>query len=73
VPNDNVDDLTVLEDVNTLPEITSIVKDTLVDFGTSIIDKVHVSSDGTSDDVDEIVASNISVVPNKSFEFPCAD
>ena len=39
----------------------------------SIIDKAHVSSDSISDDVDEIVESNILVEPSKLFEFPCAD
>ena len=31
------------------------------------------SSDSTSDDMDEIVESNISAVPSKSFEFPLVD
>ena len=31
------------------------------------------SSDSTSDDVDEIIESNITAMPSKSFEFPCAD
>ena len=69
---DNVDDLKV-EDVNSLPEITSIIEDTLVDSGASIIDEVHASSDSISDDVDVIVESSIPIVPNKSFESPCAD
>jgi len=69
----NVDDLKVIEDVNILPEITSIVEDTLVDFGIPIIDEVHVSSDSTSDDVDEIVESNIPTLPSKLFEFPYID
>jgi len=30
------------------------------------------SSDSTSDDVDEIAESNITAVPSKSFEFPYA-
>ena len=72
VPNDIVD-LKVVEDVNTLPEITSIVENILVDSSTSIINEVHVSSDGTSDDVDEIIESNILTVPSKLFEFSCAD
>jgi len=65
--------LKVVEDVNLLPEITSIVEGILVNFGTPIIDEVHVSSDSTSDDVDEIIESNIFVVPSKSFKFPCAN
>jgi len=44
VLSDNVDDSKVVEDVNILPEITSIVEDTLVDFGIPIIDELHVSS-----------------------------
>jgi len=63
VPSDNIDDSKVVEDVNILPEITSIIEDTLVDSGTSINDEIHVSFDSTSDEVDEIVESNISTVP----------
>ena len=44
VPSDNVDDLKVVEIVNILPEITSIVENTLVNFGTLIINEIHVSS-----------------------------
>jgi len=73
VPNDNVIDTKVIEDDNILPEITSIVKDTLVDFDTPIINEVHVSSDSTNDDVNEIFESNIPAEPSKSFEFSCAD
>jgi len=65
--------LNVVDDVNNLPKVTSIVKDVLVDSGTPIIDEVHVSSDSTNDDVDEIVESNIPAEPSKSFEFACAD
>ena len=39
--SDNVDDSKVVEDVNILHESNSIVEDTLVDFGTPIIDEVH--------------------------------
>jgi len=73
VSSDNVDDSKVVEDVNILHESNSIVEDTLVDFGTPIIDEVHVSSDSTSDDVNGIVESNISAEPIKSFEFSCID
>jgi len=75
VPSDNVNDSKVVEDVNILPEITSIVKNALVDFGTSIIDEIHISSDSTSDDsndMDEITESDIPAKSSKPFEFPCA-
>jgi len=72
VPNDNVDDSKIVEDVKNLPEITSIVDDTLADSGTLIIDEILVSFDNT-DDVDKIVESNIPAVPSKLFEFSCAD
>jgi len=73
VSSDNVDDSKIVKDVNILLEITSIVEDTLVDFSTPIIDEVFVSSDSTSDDVDEIVEFNILAEPSKLFEFSCAD
>jgi len=41
VPSNNVDDLKVIENVNILLESTSIIEDTLVDFGAPIIDEVH--------------------------------
>ena len=44
----------------------------LVDFGTLIIDEVYVSY-STSNNVDEIVESNIPAEPSKSFEFSCVD
>ena len=55
MPSDNVHNSKVVEDINILPEITSIVKDPLVDDGTLIVDEVHVSSYNNSDNVDEIV------------------
>ena len=48
------------------------MEDTLVDSSTPIIKEVHVSSNSTSDDVDELVESNIPAMPSKSFEFSCA-
>jgi len=51
----------------------SIVEDTLVDFGTPISDQVNMSSNSTSDSVDEIAESNIPALPSKSFEFPCVE
>jgi len=56
-----------------LPEIASIVEDILVDSDTPIIDEVHISFDSISNDVDEIIESNIPVLSSKSFEFSCAD
>jgi len=73
VTSDNIDESKVVEDVNILLEITSIVRDTLVDSSTPIIDEVHVSSDSTGDDGNEIVESNIPTVTSKSFEFPSVD
>ena len=73
MPSDNVGNSKVDENVNILPEITRIVEDVLVDFDTSIIDEIHMPSNSTIDDVDEIVESNISAVPSKSFEFPYVD
>ena len=73
MPSDNADDSKVVEDVNILSEITSIVEDTLVDSGTLIIDEVHVYSDSTKDDVDGILECNIPAEPIKSFEIPYAD
>ena len=71
MPSDNIDSSKVVEDVNLLPEIISIVKNILVNFGTPIIDEVHVSPDSISVDVDEIVETNIPTVPSQSFESPC--
>jgi len=73
VLSDNVDDSKVVEGVNILSEITNIVENTLIDSGTLIVDKVHVSSNRTTDDVDEIVESNIPAMPSKSFEFSCVN
>ena len=51
MPNDNVNDSKIVKNVNILPKITSIVKDTLVDSGAPIIDDANVSSNNISDDV----------------------
>jgi len=67
VLSDNVDYSKVDENVNILSKITSIVENILVDSGTSIIDEIQVSSDSTSNNVDEIVESNIPTMPSKSF------
>ena len=42
-------------------------------IGTPIIDEIDVSSNSTSDDVDEIFESNILAMPSKLFEFTCAN
>jgi len=49
VPIDDVDDSRVVEDIYVPFEITSVVEDTLVDFSTPILDKVHVSSVSITD------------------------
>jgi len=73
VPNDDVDDSKVVEDVHIPSKTASIIEDISVGFITPIIDEVHMSSDGTNDDVDELVEPNIPAVPSKSFEFSCAE
>ena len=59
VSSNNVNDSKVVDDVNILLEITNIVKKILVDSCTPIIDEVHVSSDSTNNNANEIVESNI--------------
>ena len=73
VSNNDVDNSKVIEDVHVPIKIASIIKDITVDFGTEIFDEIHVSFDSIGDDVNEIVESNIPVVPKKSFEFPYAE
>ena len=73
MPSDNIDDSKVVEDVNILPEITSIIENTLVNSATSTVEGVHVSSDSNSNDMNAIIESNIPAMPSKSFEFPYAD
>jgi len=58
VPIDDVDDSRVVEDIYIPFEITSVVEDTLVDFSTPILDKIHVSSMRTNDVVDILVESS---------------
>ena len=72
VPNDDVDDSKVVEDVHIPSKTTSIIKDISVDSDTLIIDEVHISSDSISDGVDEIVEPNTPPVPSKSFKLPCS-
>ena len=47
----------------------SIIEYISVDSDTPIIDEVHMSSDSTGDDVEEIVEPNTPAVPSKSFNF----
>ena len=68
--SDNINDSKVVDDVNILPEVTNIVENTLVDFGTPIIDEVYRSFDSTNNDLDEIVKFTIPAVLVRSFEFP---
>ena len=73
VPSDDVDDSKIIEYVHVLPKTASIIEDISVGSGTLIIDEAHVSFDSTSDDVNEIVESNILAVPSRSFKFFCAE
>ena len=71
--SNDVDDSKVVEDVHVPPKTASIIEDVSVGSDTPIINEAHVSFDSTSDDVNEIVESNIPAVSSRSFEFPCAD
>ena len=66
-----VDDLRVVENVYVPSKTATIIVDITVNSGTPIIDEIHVSSDSTSDNVDEIVEPNAPTMPSKLFEFPC--
>ena len=68
MPNNDVDESKVVEDIHVPPKTASIIKDKTVDFSTPIFDEIHVASDSTGDDVNEIPA-----VSGKSFEFPCVE
>jgi len=73
VSSNDVDDSKVVEDVNVPPKTASIIEDISVGSDMSIIDEIHVSSDGASDDMDEIVEPNTPTMPSKPFESPCAE
>ena len=73
VSSDDVDDLKVIDDAHISPKTASIIEDITADFGTFIFDEAHMSSDSTSDDVNEIVESKIHALPSKSIEFSCAE
>jgi len=73
VSSNDVDNSKVVEDVHVPPKTASIFKDITVDFSTPMFDEIHVSSDSTSDDLNEIVESNIPTVQRMSFEFSCVE
>ena len=73
IPSNDIDDSKIVEDVHVPPKTASIIEGISVDSGTSITDEAHVSSDGTSDNVNEIVEYNIPTLPSRLFEFPYAD
>jgi len=70
VSSDDVDDSKVIDDAHVPPKILSITKDISVSSDTPIFDETHVSSDSTSDDVNEIIDFNILAVSSKSIEIP---
>jgi len=73
VPSDDVNDSKVVENVHIPSKTASIIENISVGSDTLIIDDVHMSSDGTSDDVDELVEPNIPAVSCKLFEFSCVE
>ena len=73
VPSDDAEDLKVVEDVHVSSKTGSLIEDISVGFDTLIIDVIHMSSESTSDDVDEIVEPNTPSMLSKLFEFPYAD
>ena len=73
VSSNDVDDSKVVEDVHVPLKTASIIEDISVGSDMPIIDEIHVSSDGTSDDMDEIVEPYIPTMPSKLFESPCAE
>ena len=60
MPSGDVDDSRVIEDVYVCSEITSVVKDTLVNSSTPILDEVHVSFEDTSNVMD-VLESNTPI------------
>jgi len=73
MPSDDVDDSKVVEDFHVPSKAASIIEDISIGSGTTIINEAHMSFDSTSNDVNEIIDSNIPKVSSRSFEFPCAD
>ena len=72
MPSNDVDD-SVVEDVHVPSKTAGIIEDISVGSNISIIDEARMSSDSTSDNVNEIVKSNIPAMPRKSIEFTCAE
>ena len=70
VPTNDVDDSKIVKNVYVLFKTASIIEDIAVGSDTSIIDEIHMSSDSTSDEVDEIVEPNTLTMPSKPFESP---
>jgi len=69
VSSDDINDSKIVEDVHVPSKTANIFEDISVGSNTPIIDKINMSSDDTSDDVDEIVEPNAPTVSSKSFEF----
>jgi len=69
VLSDDVDS-NVIEDVQVSSKTISIIEDIAIGFDTPIIDETHMCSDSVSDDVDEIVEPNTTIVPSKPSESP---
>ena len=67
--SDDVDDSKVVENVYVPPKTASIIKDLSVGSGPSIFDEAHMSYDSTSNDVNELIMSNIPAMPSKSILF----
>ena len=63
----------VVEDVHIPPKTASIIEDLSSGSGAPIFDEANVSSDSTSDDVSEVVESNIPTMLSKLIEFPCPE
>jgi len=73
MPSDDTDDSKVIEDVHVPFKTASIIEDISVGSDTPITDEIHMPSNSTSDDVNEIVEPNTPTVPSKLFEFSCAE
>ena len=73
VPSNDVDDSKVVKDEHAPPKAASIIENISVSSETPIVDEVRMSSDSTSDDVNEIVEVNIPTEPGKSIEFLYAE
>ena len=63
MPNDDIDDSKVVEDVHVHSEISGAIEDPLVNPGTPIIDESHVSSAGTNN-VDDVLVDSSTLTPD---------